>query len=94
MYPEITLTEAAANLSQFCEQVINDREVIFITRGGGENVAMIPANELEQFLKLTHIFNSIQKHSKLMKKLEESNEIPVKHQTVEELLDELGLSDL
>ena len=91
MYPKITLTEAAANLSQFCEQVINDREVILITREGGEDVAMIPAEELEQFLKMTNIFSSIQKNSKLLNKFSE-NDIPVKHQTVEELLEELGLS--
>jgi antitoxin YefM len=94
MYPEITLNEAAANLSQFCEQIINDRKVILITREGGENVAMIPAEELEQFLKLSYIFSSIQKNSTLLKKLSETNDITVKHQSVEELLDELGLGNV
>jgi len=91
MYPKITVTEAAANLSQLCEQVINDREVLLITREEGENVAIIPAEELEHFLKLTRIFSSIQKHSKLLNSLSESNESQVKHQTVDELLEELGL---
>jgi len=94
MYPEITLTEATANLSQLCELVTNDWEVIIITREEGENVAMIPADELEQFLKLSNIFSSIQKNSTLLKKLQQANERQVKHQTVEELLDELGLSKL
>jgi antitoxin YefM len=95
MYPEITLTEAAANLSHLCEQVINNREVILLTREEGENVAMIPANELEQILKLTNLFNSFQKNSTLLNKLPETNDDEsVKHQTVEELLDELGLGNV
>lgn len=92
MYPQITLTEASDNLSQLCEQVINDREVLIITREKGENVVIMPADELEHFLKLTRIFSSLQKHSKLLNNLQEDHDNPVKHQTVDELLDELGLS--
>lgn len=91
MYPKITIKDAATNLSQLCEQVINDREVLVITREEGENVAIIPAEELEHFLKLTRIFSSMQKHSKLLNSLAEPNENQVKHQSVDELLEELGL---
>lgn len=34
---QVTSTEAKANLDELCEQVINDRDTIIITRKNGEN---------------------------------------------------------
>ena len=33
---QVTYTEALANLDELCEQVINDRDAIIITRKDGE----------------------------------------------------------
>ncbi len=68
---QVTYTEAQANLDQLCEQVINDRDTIIITRSDGENVALIAADELASLLETVYLLRAIaQKCRSLVKHVE------------------------
>jgi antitoxin YefM len=52
---QITLTEANQQLTQLCEQVIEDREIVIIKPTEGEEVALIPLEELYSMIKFLNL---------------------------------------
>ncbi|MCU0544366.1 MAG: type II toxin-antitoxin system Phd/YefM family antitoxin [Oscillatoriaceae cyanobacterium Prado104] len=90
---QVTYTEAQANFDELCEQVINDREAIVITRKDGENVALIAADELSSLLETVYLLRSPKNAERLLSALEQAKARTVKPQTVSELRQELGLGE-
>ncbi len=58
METQITLSEASAKLTQLCEKVVGDRDVVIIQRPDGENVALIAADELDSLMETVHLLRS------------------------------------
>jgi antitoxin YefM len=90
---QVTYTEAQANLDELCEQVINDRDAIIITRKDGENVALIAADELASLLETVYLLRSPKNAERLLSALKQAKARTVKPQTVSELRQELGLDE-
>ena len=90
---QVTYTEAQANLDELCEQVINDRDPIIITRKNGENVALIAADELASLLETVYLLRSPKNAERLLSALKQAKAKTVKAQTVSELRQELGLDE-
>ena len=90
---QVTYTEAQANLEDLCEQVINDRDTIIITRSDGENVALIAADELASLLETVYLLRSPKNADRLLSALKDAQARIVKPQTVRELRQELGLGE-
>ncbi len=55
---QTTYTQARSQLATLLEQVTNDREIIIIQRRGGEDVALIAADELVGLLETVHLLRS------------------------------------
>ena len=61
-----TYTEARAHLSDLCNQVVQDRDIVFITRRGVPEVAMIAADELAGLLETAHLLRSPENARRLL----------------------------
>ncbi|MEH2011016.1 type II toxin-antitoxin system Phd/YefM family antitoxin [Nostoc sp.] len=55
MSNQTNLTDARNNLAELCAQVVEDREVVIITRQEGESVALIAVDELDSLLETSHL---------------------------------------
>ena len=55
---ETTYTAARANLAKLLDSATEDREIVLIRRRGGEDVALIAADELEGLLETAHLLRS------------------------------------
>ncbi|RKZ50875.1 MAG: prevent-host-death protein, partial [Candidatus Parabeggiatoa sp. nov. 2] len=51
IYLSTNLTDASVNLAKLCNKVVDDRDVVIITRPESENVALIAASELESLME-------------------------------------------
>lgn len=69
---QVTYTEALANLDQLCEQVINDRDTIIITRSDSENVALIAADELASLIETVYLLRSPKNADRLLSPLKQA----------------------
>jgi antitoxin YefM len=58
MPTEISYTHARANLAALCEEAISTREPIIIHRAGGEDVALVAADELCGLMETAHLLRS------------------------------------
>lgn len=88
---QIPLTEANRNLVNLCQQVVDDRDVVILTRGQGENVALIAADELNSLMETAYLLKSPANAIRLLTALQEAEIGSPKPQTVAELRKELGL---
>jgi len=86
-----TYTQARANLARLCDEATDNREVVIISRRGGEDVALIAASELSGIAETAHLLRSPKNADRLFKAMERAKSNTVKPQTVEELRRELGL---
>ena len=51
-------TEARAHLAELLDKVLDDREMVTITRRGRGSVTLIATDELESILETLHVFRS------------------------------------
>lgn len=88
-----TYTEARAHLSEICNQVVQDRDIVYITRRGVPEVAMIAADELQGLLETAHLLRSPENARRLLTALNRAlaRTAPVEDPQV--LREELGLGD-
>ena len=85
IYDSTNLTNASANLAKLCDKVVDDREVVIITRPENENVALIAASELESLMETAHLLSSPKNALRLHSALQESKQKTLKPQSVNEL---------
>jgi antitoxin YefM len=71
--------------------VTSDRDMVRITRRGGEDVVLIAADELSGLLETAHLLKSPKNAARLLKALERANAGSGEARTVDELRGELGL---
>ncbi len=63
---QITYTNARARLAKLLDLVTQDREIVIIQRRGGEDVAMISAEELSSILETAYLLRSPQNAEQLL----------------------------
>ena len=88
---ETTYTQARANLKALLDEVTENREQVIIRRRGGDDVAMIAADELRGLIETAHLLRSPQNARRLLAALRRAQERKGRPETIEELRDQLGL---
>ncbi|MFN6570650.1 type II toxin-antitoxin system prevent-host-death family antitoxin [Dendronalium sp. ChiSLP03b] len=93
MSNQTNLTDARKNLAELCTQVVEDREVVIITRQEGESVALIAIDELDSLLETSHLLRSPKNAARLLTALERAKARTLKSQSINELRQELGIDE-
>jgi antitoxin YefM len=87
---QTTYTQARASLASLLDQVTKNREVVIIQRRGGEDVAMISAEELTGILETAHLLRSPNNAKRLLSTLDRVRKELGTPQTIDELRAEVG----
>jgi len=87
---QTTYTQARAGLATLLDQVTKNREVVIIQRRGGEDVAMITADELAGILETAHLFRSPINAKRLITALDRVRKESGTPQTIDDLRNEVG----
>lgn len=93
METQTTYTQARANLAKLCDQVTENREVVIIRRRGGEDVALVAADELSSILETLHLLRSPKNAERLLSALKDAKARKGKPQSVRSLRREVGLDE-
>jgi len=93
MSNQITLNDALSNLAELCEQVVEDRHFVIITRPEGENVALIAADDLNSLLETAYLLRSSNNAARLLTALERAKTRTLQPQSINELRQELGIGE-
>jgi antitoxin YefM len=67
---EITYTQARQNLAKLLDDVTQDREIVIITRRGGEDAALVAASELSSLMETAYLLRSPANAQRLLAALE------------------------
>src|SRR5881396_3096395 len=86
-----TYTYARDNLARLLEEVEAHRDVVIINRRGHEDVALVPAGELDGLVETAHLMRSPKNAQRLLAALRRALARKGRVQTVAELRAELGL---
>jgi antitoxin YefM len=87
---QTTYTQARASLATLLDQVTKNREVVIIQRRGGEDVAMIAADELAGILETAHLLRSPINAKRLLTALDRVQKKSGTPQTIDDLRKEVG----
>jgi antitoxin YefM len=87
---QTTYTQARASLASLLDQVTNNREVVIIQRRGGEDVAMISADELAGILETAHLLRSPNNAKRLLSAIDRVRKESGTPQTIAKLRTEVG----
>jgi antitoxin YefM len=93
MSNQITLTEAYTNFAELCDKVVEDRDVVIITRQEGESVALIAADELDSLMETAYLLRSSTNAARLLTALQRAKARTLEPQSIDELRQELGLGE-
>lgn len=88
---QATYTYVRENLARLLEEVETHRDVVIINRRGHEDVALVPAEELESLVETAHLLRSPKNAARLLSALRRALARKGKAQTVQQLRAELGL---
>ena len=88
---QTTYTNARARFASLIDEVVKNREVVYIKRRGSEDVAMIAADELAGILETAHLLRSPANAERLNFALERVRKQAGSPQTIDELRKEVGL---
>ncbi len=90
---QTTYTQLRANLASYFERIVANREVVIVRRREGEDVALIPADELESLMETAYLLRSPANAKRLLEAYARSAADEGTPQSVEELRRQLGLSE-
>ncbi len=88
---QTSYTNARARLASLIDEVVKKREVVFISRRGREDVAMIAADELTSILETAHLLRSPANAERLNTALQRVKKQAGSPRTIDELRKEVGL---
>jgi antitoxin YefM len=93
MTVEITYTQARDTLARLLDKVTENREIVIIRRRGGEDAALISADELASLVESAYLLRSPANAQRLLEALGRAlkNEGPM--MTIDELRSETGLDE-
>jgi antitoxin YefM len=87
---QTTYTQARAKFAALLDEVTKNREVVIIQRRGGEDVALITADELSGILETAHLLRSPNNAKRLRTALNRARKASGVPQTIDELRNEVG----
>jgi antitoxin YefM len=90
---ETTYTQARANLKTLLDEVAENREPIIIRRNGGDDVALIAADELRGLIETAHLLRSPRNAQRLLQALRRAQAGKGRKESLEKLRADLGLDD-
>jgi antitoxin YefM len=90
---EFSYSSAREQLATLLDRVTKDREVVIIQRRGGEDVAMIAADELASLMETAYLLRSPQNAERLLSALAHALKNEGKPQNIDDLRREVGLED-
>lgn len=86
-----TYSQARENFASLLDQVTQDREIAIIKRRGGEDVALVSADELAGLLETAHLLRSPANAKRLLTALRRSQTKKLPVASLDTLRKELGL---
>jgi antitoxin YefM len=86
-----TYTNARANLAELLDQVVDNHEVVIISRKGSEDVALISASELSSLQETAHLLRSPRNARRLLSALDRAQSRTVEPQSVGDVKRSVGL---
>lgn len=89
----ITYSQARAQLKTMMDHAVDDREVIFVRRRTGGDVAMIAADELESLLETAHLMRSSKNAQRLLNALSRAQSDALEPTELSELSKQVGLGE-
>jgi len=92
MSVETTYTNLRQNLSSVLDQVCDDQEIVIVRRRNHQDVALIPAGELESIMETAHLLRSPANAKRLLRALRRADARKTPDSTVDELRRELRLA--
>jgi len=87
----VSYTEARANLARLWDQAVDNREPIIIRRRGKENMALMPADELQALIETAHLLRSPRNAERLLTALARARDQKGEAESIASLKHELGL---
>ncbi len=88
---QATYTYVRENLARLLEEVEAHRDVVIINRRGHEDVALVPAGELDSLVESAYLLRSPRNAARLLNALRRALTRRGKPQTVADLRAEFGL---
>lgn len=89
---ETTYTQARANLKALLDEVSENREPVIIHRRGGDDVALIAADELRGLLETAHLLRSSRNAQRLLAALRRAQSGRGSAESLDHLREDLGLN--
>jgi antitoxin YefM len=86
-----TYSYVRENFARLLEEVESGRDVVIINRRGHEDVALVPAGELESLVETAHLLRSPKNAERLLRALRRALARKGKAQTAAELRAQLGI---
>ncbi len=93
MAVEITYTQARDTLAKLLDEVTRDREIVIIKRRGGEDAALIAADELASLIETAYLLRSPANAKRLLDALGRALSSEGRSLTVDTLRREIGLGE-
>lgn len=93
MATEVSYTEARANFKAILDEAADSRDPVIIHRRGGDDVAVIAADELRSLLETAHLLRSPKNAERLLRALTRASSKKLKPQSLARLRHELGLDE-
>jgi len=93
MLVQTTYAQARARLSALLDDVVNNRDIVIIQRRGGEDVALIAADELQSLLETVHLLRSPANAERLLAALTRARQRNGTPQSIDDLRREAGLAE-
>lgn len=93
MTVEFTYSSAREQLATLLDRVTKDREIIIIQRRGGEDVAMIAADELASLTETAYLLRSPQNAERILSALARALRNEGQPQNINGLRREVGFED-
>lgn len=93
MTVEITYTQARDTLARLLDKVTENREIVIIRRRGGEDAALISADELASLVESAYLLRSPANAQRLLEALGRALKNEGRVMTIDELQSETGLGE-
>lgn len=93
MTVEITYTQARDTLARLLDKVTENREIVIIRRRGGEDAALIAADELASLVESAYLLRSPANAQRLLEALGQALKNEGRVLTIDDLRSETGLGE-
>jgi antitoxin YefM len=90
---QTTYTQARANLKALLDEASEGREPVIIHRRGGEDVAIIAADELRGLIETAHLLRSPKNAERLLRALARAKKGKGKPESIAKLRRDFGLDE-